>query len=679
MILFRIVLYSSLMLLPAILFAQAQASHWYFGENAGLDFSSGAPAAVTNGSLNASEGVSSISDKNGKLLFYTDGETIFTRRHNAMINGSDLTGSFTSSQSALIVPFIGDNTRFYVFTVAEEGTAGGLSYNVVNMNTADGDGIVERKNIQLITPVAEKLTAVQHCNGQDIWVITHGFLSDAYYSYLVTESGVSMTPVVSHVSYVGGEYDYQGCLKVSPDGENIVAAHRSNKLEFCDFDNVTGTVANPRDLSVNGAEWTYGVEFSSDSRLLYAAGWGPASSMLFQFDITAPDPAAIISSQKIIAESARGLWGTLQMGPDHRIYMAMRGVKYLSVITLPSLPGQACAFKHNAIRLTSNSELGLPAFIESFFNNGFGYSAPCNSRTADFTYKQPDNVIGFEWQFGDPASGSNNSSFISNPQHIFSDFGTYTVMLIRSYDCDHKDTVVQEVSLGNVRLELGNDTTLCERSTLSLQAGPPGYSYIWQNGSRQPWYNIRDSGEYFVELKYGTCIQNDTIRINYKRSPVVSLGNDVKLCSNETWNFTLIPEADFQYAWENGSDEQLRTINTPGIYSLSAYNSCGRFTDSIKIGEGNCTAYLPNAFSPNGDGRNDIFTVGGAHNVKEFEMQIFNRWGQLVYLTQDPLKGWNGTLQDRQAPEGNYTCMVKYKHPETGNIMTLKGVFVLFR
>ncbi len=669
-----------LLLLPAVIFAQAQALHWFFGENAGLDFSTGAPVAVAGGKINSVEGVSSVTDTNGQLLFYTNGETVYTGRHTVMANGSGLAGSFSSSQSALIIPFVDDPNRYYVFTVVDEGKAAGLCYSVVSMvDTDEGYGIVEEKNIQMVTPVEEKLTAVQHCNGRDIWVITRGYLSDAYYSFLITGSGVNRQPVISRTGHIEGETRYDGCLKVSPDGNRIATAYRGGKLELCDFDNFSGVVSNPRDLSVNGAEWSYGVEFSPDSRFLYTAGWSPDFSRLFQFDVSADAAQAIIASQQIIAESSREIWGTLQVGPDQRIYLAVRHRPYLSLINFPSLPGQACSFRHGAVRLTGNSQLGLPASVQSYFDSGFGFSAQCGSRTANFFYKQPSHVTHFEWQFGDPVSGSNNISYDSHPQHIFSDFGKYTVMLIRIDHCARRDTGVREVSVGNVRLHLGSDTTLCEGSTLLLPAGPSDYAYTWQDGSRQPWYNIRDSGEYTVEMQYGTCIQTDTIRIAYRRMPSVSLGADVKLCASDSWDFTLTPEADFHYVWESGATALSRTIRTPGVYALTAYNSCGRFTDSIRIEKGQCAAYLPNAFSPNGDGRNDIFTVGGAHNVKEFEMQIYNRWGQRVYTGRDPLKGWNGIQQGRPASEGQYVCVVRYRDPETGNLLHLKGVFLLIR
>ena len=90
------------------LYAQ-QGNNWYFGEYAGLSFNTTPPTALTNGQLNTSEGCASISDKNGNILFYTDGMFVYDRTHTVMPNGSGLMGNISSFNSAIIVPKPGNN------------------------------------------------------------------------------------------------------------------------------------------------------------------------------------------------------------------------------------------------------------------------------------------------------------------------------------------------------------------------------------------------------------------------------------------------------------------------------------------------------------------------------------------------------------------------------------------
>jgi hypothetical protein len=97
--------------------AQNEFSKWYFGQNAGLDFSTAPPTVLTNGVINTPEGVATISDNNGNLLFYTDGITVRNSLHSLMANGNALGGNGTSTQSGIIVKQPGSNNIYYIFTV----------------------------------------------------------------------------------------------------------------------------------------------------------------------------------------------------------------------------------------------------------------------------------------------------------------------------------------------------------------------------------------------------------------------------------------------------------------------------------------------------------------------------------------------------------------------------------
>ena len=136
------------------------------------------------------EGCAVATTARGELLFYTNGETVWNRKHQPMPNGHKLMGSGSSTQSALIVPDPGSGNIFYIFTVAPQGTPNGLRYSIVDMTRADGFGDLPRVNLLLIQPVAEKLAAVRHHNGRDTWVVAHRWNSNAFVSYLVTADGV---------------------------------------------------------------------------------------------------------------------------------------------------------------------------------------------------------------------------------------------------------------------------------------------------------------------------------------------------------------------------------------------------------------------------------------------------------------------------------------------------------
>jgi hypothetical protein len=148
-----------------------------------------------------------------------------------MPNGNNLWGHYSTTQT-LIVPQPGNDSIFYIFTASPQYNAlyamdsVGFHYSVVNLKHDNGYGDVVLKNILLYKQTTEKITAVHHRNGQDIWVVMHEWGSNCFRSYLVTEAGIELTPVVSCVGAVhqgGGplpsaNYNAIGQMKISPDG-----------------------------------------------------------------------------------------------------------------------------------------------------------------------------------------------------------------------------------------------------------------------------------------------------------------------------------------------------------------------------------------------------------------------------------------------------------------------------
>jgi len=356
----------ALMARPAL--AQRTTDKWYFGRQAGLDFSSGTPTPLLDGAMTTYEGCATATTKRGELLFYTDGQTVWNRQHQPMPGGRRLMGSGSSTQSALIVPDPGSGNIFYIFTVAPQGAPDGLRYSVVDMTRADGLGDVPRANLLLVTPVAEKLAAVRHPNGRDVWVVAHRWNSSAFVAYLVTAEGVAAKPIMSNVGSpnAGPGRNAIGALKFSPDGTKLAAAiwRDTNKFEVYDFDRATGKVSNAR--SFGPYPEAYGVEFSPDGGKLYGTCNGnstiktPTASpetQVWQFDLKT-------KATVVVGRSSNHKIGALQRGPDGRIYVAREDNSFLGVIESPNTAGVACRYVDDGLKLGGRrSKLGLPAFI----------------------------------------------------------------------------------------------------------------------------------------------------------------------------------------------------------------------------------------------------------------------------------------------------------------------------
>lgn len=454
-------------------FGQGEANIWYFGATAGVDFNSGTPVALTNGVLSTSEGCATISDKNGNLLFYTDGIRVWNRNHVQMANGFGMLGNPSSAQSAIIVPKPGSKTLFYIFTVANEGSAGGFCYSEVDMtqNGGLGDVIPGTKNTQLFTPSVEKCTAVKHANGLDVWVLAHGINNNRYYAYLVSCNGVG-SPVLTDVGQSEG-YPGWGYLTASPNGKKIATAMSNVGFEVLDFNNATGVVSNP--IFLGNAGGCYGVSFSPNNDVLY--GLQINSGNMFQWNLQAGSPAAVIASITSLGTAAgtgtpyRG--GAIQLGPDGKLYIPQYGQPYLCAINNPNTLGVGCNIQFNAVDLLGrNAILGLPPFIQSFFDttatiHSSGY---CANHPVSFSVNVNTSYLdSVDWNFNDPTSGTANTSTSLTPSHTFQAGGTYHVQLIRWLTCI-SDTTYLSVSITGPSLSSQN-ITICPNSTYTLPAG----------------------------------------------------------------------------------------------------------------------------------------------------------------------------------------------------------------
>ncbi|MFI5219242.1 MAG: T9SS type A sorting domain-containing protein [Bacteroidia bacterium] len=359
--------------IQAIAFSQGPADKWFFGVNAGVDFSSGIPAALTYGAINTPEGCAAICDNAGGLLFYTDGITVWNKNSQVMPNGTGLTGGSSSTQAALIVPQTGSLNLYYIFTTDEIGGGNGCRYSIVDMNLQGGMGdITASKNILVLNNVTEKLTAVQELTGSNYKIAIHEWGSDAFYVYTLTSSGFQITPVISNVGIVHTTSQIQntyGQMKFSPCGDKIaLAAGYLNTVEIFDFDDLTGVVSNAITLPM--PDHVYGLEFSPDGRFLYVSTYDVAGTLL-QFDLSSGNAVTILASKAVLSVTPDTY--AIQLAPDGKIYTCKSFSYYLGVINDPSISGTGCNYTENGLLLDPNflitSALGLPAFVQSFFRS----------------------------------------------------------------------------------------------------------------------------------------------------------------------------------------------------------------------------------------------------------------------------------------------------------------------
>ncbi|NOT90845.1 PKD domain-containing protein [Ferruginibacter sp.] len=413
-----------------------QGNIWYFGEGAGLNFNVTPPQPLTNGILNTNEGCASICNKTGSLLFYTDGITVYNKNHQAMPNGTGLLGNSSSTQSAIIIPNPGDTNLYYIFTAdcVENSFVNGYNYSLVDMRLDGGLGnITVQKNINLSSSSTERLTAVKAANGIDYWVITKGINNNRFMVYKVDCNGINPNPVISDVGvshiFDPSQYSGAGAIKASPDGKKICVAIAwpVAMAELFDFDNTTGKLSNPVDLTgyTSGYIFIYGIEFSPNSKLLYVST--SLNQTINQYDISSGSTATINAS-KFVINTSPFYPAALQLSPDKRIFVASNLTPSVSVINNPDVYGAGCNLSLGSINLAGRlCKAGLPAYIASFFDV---------TNHIDFTHSFVDCHVQFNgttdlsgnlswnWDFGDGTFGSGQTI-----SHSFKKVGTYNITL----------------------------------------------------------------------------------------------------------------------------------------------------------------------------------------------------------------------------------------------------------
>jgi gliding motility-associated-like protein len=501
----------ALLMVSFSLFSQGEAANWFFGNGAGLTFDLNTetvtPTNLAASTINTNEGCSSISDSAGNLLFYTDGRNVWDKNHKIMPNANynNRTGLFgdpSSTSSGLIIPRPGNLNNYYVFTVDEphhnnawaypnqgpadsngnsidyydnnsnggsvpfddDGYNNGLNYSLVDLTLNNGNGDVVRteKNKPLLTydptineqaafKCSEKITAVEHSDGQSYWVVSH--FIDSFYAFKVDNNGVNKTPVKTAImpliSLNGYRRNAIGYLKSSPDGKKLAICHSENgrrqgqrdsnsgSLWIYDFDDATGLVSNPVNILANSP--LYGVEFSIDSSKLYAT----INNRVSQFDLNAADVSA--SATTVFQGSNRVF--ALQLAPNGKIYVInFNSNSSLDVINTPNELGALCDYKVAGQPLSrgTSASLGLPPFIQSFFLAKIEINKLCFGDRTEFAVDSNETYTSIQWDFGD-----STTSTLDNPSHVYATPGNFTVTATITLGTDiktfSKSIVIAEV------------------------------------------------------------------------------------------------------------------------------------------------------------------------------------------------------------------------------------------
>lgn len=233
-------------------------------------------------------------------------------------------------------------------------------------------------------------------------------------------------------------------------------------------------------------------------------------------------------------------------------------------------------------------------------------------------------------------------------------------------------------------LGLPADTLICSGDSYLLSVEGNFDSFLWDSGETGPQRNIAGPGTYWVEVvTENNCLFRDTVTVSGLTAPFVELGADTVICMGDSL-LLVVPSSGPQMTclWSDNSTGNTLMAGSTGRYWVNVSNPCGSASDTIFINTRNCNAviWMPNAFTPDGDGTNDRFRASGS-NIDEFYMAVYNRWGEKIYESGSIEEGWNGSDRNGPCDEGVYIWLIRYR--SLGNELpveeTLKGTLMLFR
>lgn len=214
------------------------------------------------------------------------------------------------------------------------------------------------------------------------------------------------------------------------------------------------------------------------------------------------------------------------------------------------------------------------------------------------------------------------------------------------------------------KVNLPSDTLVCENTPVEVYLSEKhSYGVEWSTGSSSNPITFHDSGAYSVRIWNRCGETTDALQVMYQPNPTVELGSDTLICLGETINLSPknISDGIVSYSWSTGTEDRSILVTEGGAYALTVTDSLGcESWDDIHVQDCGVSLFIPNAFTPNSDGVNDIFKVEG-YGFTEFELTVYNRWGETVFVSTQVENGWDGTYANQNSEIGVYTYKVSIK------------------
>ncbi|MBI1184688.1 T9SS type B sorting domain-containing protein [bacterium] len=669
--------------------AQKQKQNWYFGRAAAITFRNDTPQVLTDNPLTTytTSAITANDPATGELLFYSNGEELRDANHNAIAR---LIDNPQYIRDMVVLPHPSKSNIYYLYIIISNG--GLAAQTTLNFFTITMDNRSVKScegPFSMTKGYAHKITAVKNCGNGGYWL----FMDYNYKKVVSYSLGHSGWPVPHDTFDLNENMQGLGDLVSNSDGTLLALSNYNVKPEATQVivlkvDKLCGTLSDYRKFNYTKGEYPFGLAFSNNSRFLYIS-YSVGTSQLAQYDIENEEGYIVsISDQN---------YNELQMGPDGKIYVSTnddnRPGPRIDVIEKPDEKGTACGFRTNALNLGKDrtSNFCFPNFIQDYSTEGCKTFAPefvvdsaCVGGTITVRQINDYKPAGsFEWQVNEKKVTENPPSFTSDSmQQVVFDYIWQT--------CNRPDTIRLIGGFADsVDFVMDRDTILCGGEALTI--GPPIDSALRYHWSQTNVYsnklNITESGQYCLTASNKGCAITKCVQVKFRPQPR-DLGDSADYPC-DTLSASLVRaggNADFpQYRWypfpQDTSQWYVVEAEGPGLFYVVGDRYRCNYTGAQYLTT-NCPSviYFPNAFTPGNDKLNNYFGAYG-YNVSKYHLQVFNRWGELLFESNNLNERWDGTFKEQLCDPGIYYYTCSYATQDQGYLRlgNTSGKVVLLR
>ncbi|MEM6877200.1 MAG: gliding motility-associated C-terminal domain-containing protein [Bacteroidota bacterium] len=688
------------------LLAQNEAINWHFGDSIAVSFASGEAVRVSPSSMTTIEGCAAISDAAGNLLFYTNGGgripdssgqnpgIIWNRNNQPMYDMMGTQGGgFSAEQSSIIFPDPANESNYYLFTMEElefdlggsvEGQplGRGLSYFYVDMSLNGGLGGVSLADQRVFVPTYEGLAATARADQQGYWVVAYGENPDELVVVGVDASGVGQ-PQVQPLNID----EVLGTIKISPDGSKIAAGN-----SLFEFDNATGEVGELIITFIEHSRITH--SFTPDSRFYYSSIDNQTlERRLLRYNLEEADILSSLEFIAIIPDPT--ITGQMQIGPNGNLYVLeifdTNTSAGLSEIVCPS--GLFPTYNRFVLDLSDTDEFffGLPNYVDAIFQN-LGTEDTVFLEPIELSICPGDTInarqvgLNYEWS-------TEEGSFSIIP----TESGTYSVTI--STECgvtiDEQIVTVNNVPEAEIRSIILEGDCPGDSLPFYILSSPAPDSVIWFDSIQIDTFEFAPiDGQTITATAFYACgsveltSQAPIIDIEDIDAQILVVTDTAQLCPGDEVNLRVDGTGFNSVSWFNGEESfgiTVASVDSSTTYRVVLNGSCN--TSDTLVADLDfsrcppvCDAEFPDIITPNGDGRNDLFRIFSSCQVEDYQLIVFNRWGQEVFTTSDPNhRGWDGTKNGEPQPMEAYLYVATFRFPLSDEVQQRDGQFTLIR